>query len=139
MTKMTAAETQAFLAAEFPQIGNAYVIEAVGEKSATVRMKPEDRHLRPGGTVSGPTLFALADCAIYIAILANIGPEALTVTTSATIDFMSKPALGADLIAEVRILKLGRVLVVSEALIFSEGKDQPVARASMTYSIPPAR
>lgn len=139
MTKMTAAETQDFLKREFPQVGTDFIVEEVGDKSARVRLSPEDRHLRPGGTVSGPTLFTLADCAIYIAILANIGPQALTVTTSAHIDFMAKPALGADLIADVRILKLGRVLIVSEALIFSDGKDQPVARASMTYSIPPAR
>ena len=135
--KLSVAETQEFLTREFPQVAADYVVEEVGNMCATVRMTPAVRHLRPGGTVSGPTLFTLADCAIYLAIIAQIGPKALTVTTSANIDFMAKPQTGADLVATVRILKLGRVLVVSEALIHSEGKDQPVARASMTYSIPP--
>ena len=104
-----------------------------------MRLATADRHLRPGGTVSGPSMFALADVSVYLAILAMIGPEALAVTTNCSIDFMRKPAAGADLIAECRILKLGRVLAVGEVLIFSLGVDAPVARASLTYSIPPAR
>jgi uncharacterized protein (TIGR00369 family) len=82
-------------------------------------------------------MFALADLAIYCAILARIGPVGLAVTTNASIDFMRKPAAGVDLLAECRVLKLGRVLAVAEALIFSEGVADPVARCSMTYSIPP--
>ena len=91
--------------------------------------------LRPGGTVSGPAMFALADCAYYMATLALVGREALTVTTSAAIDFMRKPAPGG-LVAEARVLKLGRSLSVGDVLIFSEGVEGPVARASLTYSIP---
>jgi uncharacterized protein (TIGR00369 family) len=98
-----------------------------------------DRHLRPGGTVSGPSMFALADVAIYLAILARIGPVALAVTTGANIDFLRKPAAGVDLIAVARILKLGRVLAVGDVLLYAEGNADPVARASMTYSIPPGR
>ena len=87
--------------------------------------------------MGGPSNFALADVAIYCAILSRIGPVALAVTTNATIDFMRKPAAGRDLLAECRILKLGRSLAVAEAMIFSEGAPEPVARCSMTYAIPP--
>ena len=103
------------------------------------RLNVGERHLRPGGTVSGPSIFSLADVSVYLGILAMIGPEALAVTTNCSIDFMRKPASATDLIAECRLLKLGRVLAVGEVLIFSEGSDAPVARASLTYSIPPRK
>jgi acyl-coenzyme A thioesterase PaaI-like protein len=83
-------------------------------------------------------MFALADVAIYLMILSRIGPVALAVTTNCAIDFLRKPAAGRDLIAEARLLKLGRVLAVGDVLIYSEGTADPVARASLTYSIPPA-
>ena len=98
-----------------------------------------EANLRPGGTVSGPAIFAMADVAVYLAILSRIGPVALAVTTSASIDFLRKPAADRDLLAEVRILKLGRRLAVCDALVFSEGAGDPAARATMTYSIPPER
>lgn len=128
----------AFLRSEFPQVPFISV-DTVARENVVVRLSVRDEHLRPGGTVSGPTMFGLADVAIYLAILARIGPVALAVTTNASIDFMRKPEAGRDLLAECRILKLGRVLAVGEALIYSEGGEEPVARCSMTYSIPPAR
>ncbi|WP_095590772.1 PaaI family thioesterase [Actibacterium ureilyticum] len=128
---------EAFLAREFPQVSDDFAIEAVGPMTCRMRLKVADRHLRPGGTVSGPSMFALADVAIYLAILAMIGPQALAVTTNCAIDFMRKPAADADLIAEARLLKLGRVLAVGDVLIRSDGMEAPVARASMTYSVPP--
>ena len=131
-------DLNSFLKAQFPQVPFIGV-DAVAAKTITVRLSVRDEHLRPGGTVSGPTMFALADVAIYMAILSRIGPVALAVTTNASIDFMRKPEAGRDLLAECRILKLGRVLAVGEALIYSEGGDEPVARCSMTYSIPPVR
>lgn len=130
-------ELAEFLDEAFPQVKGDFSIEALDEDELVVRLKVEERHLRPGGTVSGPNMFALADVGIYIAILARIGRVALAVTTNASMDFMRKPAAGADLIAKIRVLKLGRVLAVGDALIYSEGDDRPVARASMTYSIPP--
>ncbi|MPQ95416.1 MULTISPECIES: PaaI family thioesterase [Thioclava] len=130
-------ELAEFLDEAFPQVKGDFAIEALDEDELVVRLKVEERHLRPGGTVSGPNMFALADVGIYIAILARIGRVALAVTTNASMDFMRKPAAGADLIAKIRVLKLGRVLAVGDALIYSEGDDRPVARASMTYSIPP--
>ncbi|MEO3415329.1 PaaI family thioesterase [Roseovarius sp. CAU 1744] len=128
----------AFLDREFPQVSGEFAIEDLGEMRIRTRLKVEERHLRPGGTVSGPSIFGLADVSVYLAVLAMIGPVGLAVTTNCSIDFMRKPVAGVDLIAECRLLKLGRVLAVGEVLIFSEGMEKPVARASLTYSIPPA-
>jgi len=135
--RMDLAELQAFLPTEFPQVADDFAIEAVAPMSARVRLKVAERHLRPGGTVSGPSIFALADVAIYIALLAMIGPVALAVTSSASVDFLRKPAAATDLLAEARLLKLGRVLAVGDVLIRSDGQPAPVARASLTYAIPP--
>ena len=133
---MNAAELQAFLGRAFPQVAGDFVVEAGGAE-CVIRLVVAERHLRPGGTVSGPAMFALADVAFYLAILQRLGPVALAVTTSCNMDFMRKPAAGRDLIARTRILKLGRVLAVGDVLIWSEGEAEPVARASLTYSIPP--
>lgn len=135
--KMDAAALTAFLRSEFPQVSDDFVIDDVSD-TLTVRLAVTERHLRPGGTVSGPTMFALADVSVYLAILARLGPVALAVTTNCSIDFMRKPAAGTDIVATARLLKLGRVLAVGDVLIRSAGLDAPVARASLTYSIPPA-
>jgi uncharacterized protein (TIGR00369 family) len=135
--KMDIPALQAFVAREFPQLGDDFLIERLTEDGVAVRLKVADRHLRPGGTVSGPSMFSLADVSMYLAILARIGPVALAVTTNCSIDFMRKPAAGADLICETRLLKLGRILAVGDAMIYSAGQAAPVARASLTYSIPP--
>ncbi|SEP60976.1 PaaI family thioesterase [Thalassovita taeanensis] len=134
--KMSSEELMEFIGAEFPQVKEDFIIEGLADKRITVRMPVAERHLRPGGTVSGPSMFALADVSVYLVILAMIGPKALAVTTNCSLDFMRKPAAGVDLIAECRLLKLGRALAVGDVLIFSEGMDQPVARSTMTYSIP---
>jgi uncharacterized protein (TIGR00369 family) len=128
-----------FLAREFPQVNGDFRIDTLEPDRIVVRLLVGERHLRPGGTVSGPNMFALADVAIYLAILSRLGPVALAVTTSAHVDFMRKPAAQADLIATARLLKLGRNLAVGDVLIHSEGSSEPVARASMTYAIPPKR
>jgi len=133
---MDATSLSEFMAEQFPQVAQDFVIEEVGEE-LVVRLRVSDEHLRPGGTVSGPSMFALADVGVWLAILARIGPVALAVTTNASIDYLRKPEAGRDLLARVRILKLGRVLAVGDALLYSEGDDKPVARAAMTYSIPP--
>ena len=135
--KMDAVALQGFLVQEFPQVAADFVIESVTPDALRVRLVVDQRPLRPGGTVSGPSMFALADVAIYLTILSRIGAQALTVTTNCSIDFMRKPAAGVDLLAEARLLKLGRVLAVGDVLIHSVGVMAPVARASLTYSIPP--
>jgi uncharacterized protein (TIGR00369 family) len=136
---MTAADLQAFLQRDFGQVAGDFLVERADADGLCLRLKVAERHLRPGGTVSGPSMFALADVAIYLAILARIGPVALAVTTNCSIDFLRKPAAGRDLLAEARILKLGRSLAVGDVMLTSEGQAEPVARAGLTYAIPPAR
>ncbi|WP_185804885.1 PaaI family thioesterase [Pontivivens nitratireducens] len=136
--KMSAAEVGNFLEEVYPQMAGRFAVEELSAMQARVRLKVTDADLRPGGTVSGPSMFTLADCAFYIAVLGMIGKQAMTVTTNCSIDFMRKPAPG-DLIAEVVLHKLGRVLAVGDVLMRSEGVEAPVARASVTYSIPPIR
>ncbi|HEX9856818.1 MAG TPA: PaaI family thioesterase, partial [Paracoccaceae bacterium] len=99
---MTEAELTAFLRRDFAQVADDFAVEAVTEAETTIRLRVAGRHLRPGGTVSGPAMFGLADVAIYLAILARIGPVALAVTTNCSIDFMRKPEAGRDLIARAR-------------------------------------
>ncbi|MCT4683413.1 MAG: PaaI family thioesterase [Roseicyclus sp.] len=137
--KMDKAALTRFLNEAFAQVAADFEIEEVAENRIRTRLLTAERHLRPGGTVSGPSMFALADVSVYLAILAMIGPRALAVTTNCAIDFMRKPAAGADLLCECRLLKLGRVLAVGDCLLYSEGVEAPVARASMTYAIPPER
>ncbi len=136
--KMTAGEVEAKLMREFPQggYGKRNRIEAVGPMTARVRMTADERNLRPGGTVSGPTLMGLADGAVYVAILAHIGWVPLAVTTSFSINFLKKPAPG-DIIADCRLIKLGKRLAVGEVALRSEGDDELVAHCVATYSIPP--
>jgi uncharacterized protein (TIGR00369 family) len=134
---MNAEELMAYLEEVFPQVTGDYAVDHLAEMEVDLRLKVTERHLRPGGTVSGPAMFALADCAVYAIVLAMVGRKALAVTTSCSFDFMRKPVAGCDLIAKTRLLKLGRVLAVGDVLLFSEGNDAPVARATMTYSIPP--
>lgn len=130
-------ELSQYLSEVFPQVHKDFVVEALDEDSITMRLVVEDRHLRPGGTVSGPSMFGLADVSVYAMVLARKGRQSLAVTTNSSLDFLRKPEGGKDLLAECRLLKLGRSLAVGDVLIFSEGSDKPVARASMTYSIPP--
>jgi uncharacterized protein (TIGR00369 family) len=137
---LTAAELERRLAAEFPEAFHAdsglAILEAVRGR-ARVRLVPHHKATRPGGTISGPTLMMLADVTMYVALLASIGWVPLAVTTSLNINFLRKPAPGA-LIAECRLLKVGKRLAVGEVTLCSEGDDVPVAHATSTYSIPTA-
>ncbi|WP_166415691.1 PaaI family thioesterase [Cochlodiniinecator piscidefendens] len=135
--KMSREELAAYIRGIFPQVGDDFIIENLSDSETAIRLVVGEKHLRPGGTVSGPSMFALADVAMYFAILARIGREALAVTTNCSIDFMRKPEANTDLIARAVIHKLGRALVVGDVLIYSQGMEKPVARASLTYSIPP--
>lgn len=136
---MSAEDLLSFLDESFPQAGHLGMrIERVDERSIRLRLPMDDRHLRPGGTVSGPTLMWLADCGIYLLILAQIGPVALAVTTNLNINFLRKPE-PRDVICEGSLLKLGQRLAVGEMSFYSEGGEEPVAHATVTYSIPPRR
>ena len=135
---MSRDELTAFLDREFPQIhagGRTYFVDEVGPLSARMRMTYHERHLRPGGTISGPSMMALADLALYVAILAQIGPVGLAVTTNLSFNFMRKPE-PRDLVADCRLLKLGRRLAVGEVSMYSQGSDEVVCHATGTYSIP---
>ena len=135
--KMNSQQVMGFVAEVFPQVRDDFELIELETDRALVRLKVADRHLRPGGTVSGPSMFGLADCGFYMLILARIGPVALTVTTNCSIDFMRKPQPG-PLLGDVRMLKLGRTLAVGDVHMFSESEpDKIVARASLTYAIPP--
>jgi uncharacterized protein (TIGR00369 family) len=136
--KITAEEMMPFLDEVFPQVRGMFGIDRLDEDLLVMRLFAHERHLRPGGTVSGPAMFALADVAAYVATMARIGRQALAVTTNCSIDFMRKPVSGADVLAECRVLKLGRSLSVCDTLLYSEGSPHPVARANLTYSLPPA-
>ncbi len=113
-------------------------IEALGKKSARARFRVSKKHLRPGDTVSGPTLMALADVAMYAALLGEIGLVPLAVTTNLTINFLRKPSQ-RDVIGEAKLLKVGKQLAVGEVALYSEGDPEPVAHVTSTYSIPPRR
>ena len=139
MLKFTIPQMERFLEQVFPQVAGQFSIEQMDAALLVMRLHHDERHLRPGGTVSGPAMFALADVAAYVATMARIGPEALTVTTHCSIDFMRKPAAGVDILAHARVLKLGRTLSVTGVLLHAEGDTDPVAHASLTYAIPPKR
>jgi uncharacterized protein (TIGR00369 family) len=127
-------ELQAILDTSFP--GNEVPrVERVSGDTVIVAQSVTERHGRPGGTLSGPTMMTLADTAAWMAILARIGPVLLAVTTSLHIDFLRKPDI-TDLVASATVLKLGRNLAVVDVSIHSRGRDEMVAKAQVTYSIP---
>jgi uncharacterized protein (TIGR00369 family) len=138
--KLTVGEIEAHFARDFPQgdFGpkGLFRIERVGMGSALVRMKASESVLRPGGTVSGSSMMTLADATMYVAILASIGWVPLAVTTSLNINFLKKPKAG-DVLADCKLLKLGKRLTVGEIAIRSDGEEEIVAHSTATYSIPP--
>ena len=136
MIKITPQQVQALLR-EYQLDHDGHVqIEEVGGKAARARFKVAKKHLRPGDTVSGPTLMALADVAMYAALLGEIGLVPLAVTTSLNINFLRKPAQ-KDVHADAKLLKVGKRLAVGEVTLYSEGETEPVAHVTCTYSIPP--
>ncbi|MDI3325312.1 PaaI family thioesterase [Pontibacterium granulatum] len=134
--EMNFEEMRQFLADHFPQGEQYGELLELGDGTSTMRLPVDDQHLRPGGTVSGPAMMGLADVAVYAALLSRIGPVALAVTTNLNINFLRKPASDLDIIAKAQMLKVGKRLGVGEVYILSDGEDDPVAHATMTYSIP---
>lgn len=133
---MQTEELSQFLKCEFPQLNDEFEIVQIGNGYCILQFEADEKHLRPGGTVSGPALFALADVAAYAAILAHIGPVALAVTTNLNINFLRKPAPGL-IQGNAKILKLGKRLAIVEISITARENDQLVAHAIATYSLPP--
>jgi uncharacterized protein (TIGR00369 family) len=137
--KLSVKELERLLAVEFPHMfrpDGAYAIEQVWHGGCRVRRRFSERALRPGGTLSGATMMALADFAMYVAILGSIGWVPLAVTTNLNINFLRRPAR-RDLIAEVRLIKLGKRLAVGDVGLRSDGEEELVAHVTSTYSIPP--
>ena len=132
---MTVVEIQKILLTEFPK--NPLIVENCGYRSARLKLEVDHTHLRPGGTVSGPSMMLLADMAMYAAILNTIGKVLLAVTTNFNINFLRKPEPDRNLIGESKLMKLGKRLIVGEVKILSQGNSEPVAHATCTYSIPP--
>jgi uncharacterized protein (TIGR00369 family) len=138
MPGMTPEELRQFLETEFPQAPAGITIDSVDDTTIRVRQKTLDQHLRPGGTVSGPTLMAMVDFSFYLLLLSRLGPVAMAVTTNLNINFMRKPDPG-HLIGEGRLMKFGKTLAVGDFTIWNEGEKDPVAHATLTYAIPPKR
>src|ERR1700733_7770301 len=136
--KMTVAELETYLHDVFPQVfrGDDISIERADGTSCLLRQRYSEQMLRPGGTVSGPTLMALADFAMYVVLLSAIGPVGLAVTTNLNINFLRKGAPGQDLLAQARILKLGKRLGGGGVKVLSGTSPDPIAHVTATYSIP---
>jgi uncharacterized protein (TIGR00369 family) len=138
MPVMSPDDLHRFLKEHFPQAPADLTVESVDDTTIRVRQATEDKHLRPGGTISGPTLMAMVDCGFYLLLLSRLGPVAMAVTTNLNINFMRKPDPG-HLVGEGRLLKLGKNLAVGDFTIWNDGEKDPVAHATVTYSIPPKR
>jgi uncharacterized protein (TIGR00369 family) len=137
--KMVVAELETFLCAEFPQaFGNGdLTIEGADGETCLLRQRYNDSMLRPGGMVSGPTLMALADFAMYVVLMSAIGPVGgHAVTTNLNINFLRKAEAGQDVLAAARIMKLGKRLAVGEVTLMSGVSSDPIAHVTATYSIP---
>src|SRR6201991_2685622 len=139
VAKMSVAELEEFLRREFPQVfgaGSTVKIERADGETCLVRELFNERMLRPGGTVSGPTLMALADCAMYVVLLSAIGPVGLAVTTNLNINFLRKGQTRQDVLAAAKILKLGKRLGGAEVALLWAASPDPIAHVTATYSIP---
>ena len=140
IAKMSVAELETFLHHEFPQAfsGGDITIDSADGSTALLRQRYSERMLRPGGTVSGPTLMALADFAMYVVLLSAIGPVGLAVTTNLNINFLRKGQPGQDVMAAAKLMKLGKRLAVGEVTLLSGTTPDPIAHVTATYSIPNA-
>jgi uncharacterized protein (TIGR00369 family) len=138
--KMSVVDLERFLRAEFPQAFSRgdITIESADGASCLLRQRYSEQMLRPGGTVSGPTLMALADFAMYVVLLSAIGPVGLAVTTNLNINFLRKGLPGQDGLAAAKRLKLGKRLAVGEVVLRSGTSPDPIAHVTATYSIPKA-
>ena len=135
MPQLNVQQLQDFLRTDFPH--TSVVVESMSERGACVRQTINTSHLRPGGTVSGPVLMAVADIAMYVALLAEIGIVPLAVTTNLSIHFLRKPSADKDILAHCQLLKIGKNLAVGEVTLYSDGCEDAVAHVVATYAIPP--
>ena len=134
----SADELNAFLSTIFPDSGTLFSVDSVNAEGIVLRCMPSEKHLRPGGTVSGPLLMAMADTAMYFAIFSRLGLVPMAVTTNLSINFLRKARM-SDLLGRTRLLKIGSRLASGDVTIYADGEDKPIAHASVTYSIPPTK
>ena len=135
---MSVEAVQAFLERDFPQAfgpGKAFMVEAIGDGFATLRFTPDRSHMRPGGTVSGPAMFALADVAAFVAIVSHIGPRAMVVTSNMNINYLKKPD-PAPMLGRAKLLRLGKRNAVCEVSLTDVSVYDLLAHATGTYTIP---
>ena len=137
--RITAGQLEDFLAEQFPQGARYGALERLGDGWAEMKLEVSDEHLRPGGTVSGPALMGLADIALYAALLTQIGLVPLAVTSNLNINFLRKPVANCPVIASARMLRVGKAMGVGEVYLRSQGNDDPVAHATISYAIPAER
>ncbi len=136
-SRITIAEFEALAREKLPLVRQTGIrAERIDAGRVVMRMPCNEDALRPGGTIHGPAMMALADVAMYVVVMSLIGPVELAVTTSLNANFLRRPK-PADLIAEARILKLGKRLAVGEVTVYSDGETEPVCHVTATYSIPP--
>jgi uncharacterized protein (TIGR00369 family) len=139
MPTLNASELIELMHRAFPQAEpDKFRIDTVADGNVRFRFVADDSNLRPGATVSGPTLMALSDLGMYFLVLSMLGPVVLAVTTSLNINFLRKPSAG-ELVVVGKLLKLGKRLAVGEVSVFSQGSEEPVSHATVTYSIPTER
>ncbi|PXX92414.1 phenylacetic acid degradation protein [Marinobacter vulgaris] len=136
---VTFEELQAFLAEQFPQGARYGTLEKLGDGWAEMKLDVDDEHLRPGGTVAGPAMMGLADVALYAALLGKIGLVPLAVTSNLNINFLRKPVAHSPIRARANMLRVGRASGVGEVYVYSDGLEDPVAHATITYAIPAKR
>jgi len=138
MSRITIAQMEALAHEQLPfALEHGFRLESLNEGKATVRAPYRSTFLRPGGTIAGPVMMGLADYGVYAALLSRIGIVELAVTTNLNINFLTRPG-PSDLLADARIIKLGKRLAVGEVEVFTAGEDELVAHVTATYSIPPA-
>ena len=134
--KFTIDEITNYLEDIFPQVKGRYRIIKLGKSSSEVQLLANEGNLRPGNTISGPSMFELADIAFYVTVIASKGAGTLAVTTTVSINFLRKPVL-SNLIAKSKIKKVGKQLIVGDVEIISENRAEVVAHSIFTYSVPP--
>lgn len=135
MTKFTVEEANTFLESAFKGRGRQNQVIHMEMGRAVMRLEADETHLRPGGYISGPTQMSLADSVAYMVIMTQTGLEPMAVTSNLNINFL-RPCIGAAVIAEGRMMKIGQALAVIEVDIRAEGADKPASHAIVTYALP---
>ncbi|MCB1837355.1 MAG: PaaI family thioesterase [Alcanivoracaceae bacterium] len=133
---LTAAQVQQLIRDGLPMAeASGLIVEEREDGGIRMRQPFDPRTIRPGGTLSGPTMMGLADAAMYAAILSRLGRVEMAVTQNLNINFLARPA-PAELVADAEIIRLGRRSAVLEVRVYSEGGDQLVAHVTGIYALP---